>query len=167
MVCLCQLLKRIGKNRSGNAKLFQPFFDGLCQHARTLSRQTYEDVRSSAGTLHEIICLGTIDKLDGAVVMTSKLLRKRADGGLDAFGKAADRKKQLILSWFDSGGFCRLVAEVQILLDVVPEFSQRPVIGILGSSLGGAQFVYHGTISCHEIRMNGKDFYGAVRYCLS
>jgi hypothetical protein len=151
MVCFCQLLKRMDKNGSGNAKLFQPLFDGLRQHALALFRQPYENVRSGAGPLYQIICFGAIDKFDGAVMMTSKLLRKRANGGFDAFGKAPDRKQQLILSRFDSGRFGRLVAEIQILLDVVPKFGQCAVIGVPGGPLAGARFPNHGTISCHEI----------------
>jgi len=150
MVC-CQLSKRIDENGSGNAQLFQSFFDSLHEHALTLSGQPYENVRSGARTLHQIICLGTIDEFDGAVVMTSKLLRKRANGGFDAFRKASDRKQQLILSRFDSGRFGRPVAEVQVLLDVMPKFSQRAVIGIPGGPLAVLRFPYHGTISCHEI----------------
>src|SRR5580693_2065016 len=143
MVGVCQLLKGMDKNWSGDAKLFQPFFDRLRQHALTLSRQAHEDVRSGAGTLHELICLGTIDKFDGAVGMASKLLRKCANGRFDAFSKAPDGKKQLILSRFDSGRFGRLVAEVQIPLDVVPEFSQCAVIGIQGCALAKAPCAYH------------------------
>ena len=93
MVCLCQLLKRMHQNRPGNAKLLQPFFDGLRQHALTLSRQPHEDMRPGAGTLHQIICLGPIDEFDGAVVVTSKLLRKRANTGFYAFRQAPDRKQ--------------------------------------------------------------------------
>lgn len=93
MVCVYKLLKRMDQNWSGDAKLLQPLFDGLRQHTFTLSRQAHEYVRSGARTLDQIIRLGTIDKLDGAVVVTSKLLRKRAYGGFDAFGKASDREQ--------------------------------------------------------------------------
>jgi len=151
MVCLCQLLKRMDKNWSCNAKLLQPFFDSLRQHTLTLSRQMHEYVRSGAGALDQIIRLGAIDKLDGAVVMTSKLLRQRANTGFDPSGKTPDRKQQLILPRFDPGRFGRLVAEVDITLNVMPEFGQRAVIGIPGRALDDVMFVHHGTISCHEI----------------
>jgi hypothetical protein len=75
------------KKGAGDAKLFQPFFDGR-QHAFTLSCQAHESTRSGA-----IIGLGTIDEFDDAVATTSRLLRKRAIRGLDAFRKASDRKK--------------------------------------------------------------------------
>jgi hypothetical protein len=147
MVCFCQLLKRMDKNGSGNAELFQALFDGLRQYALALSRQPHENVRSGAGPLYQIVCLGAVDEFDGAVMMTSKLLRKRANRRFDAFGKASDRKQQLILSRLDSGRLGRLVAEIQILLDAMPEFGQRAVIGIPGGPLAGGRFSCHATIS--------------------
>lgn len=81
------------QNRSGNPKFLQPFVDGLHEHALTLSRQPHEDMGPGARALHQVIYPGTIDKFDGAVVVTSELLRKCADGRFYAFRKAPDRKE--------------------------------------------------------------------------
>ena len=67
-----------------------------------------------AGALHKTVGFATIDEFDCAVVAAPKLVRQSADGRFDRFRKTADRKQQLILSWFDTRCFSGLITEFQL-----------------------------------------------------
>src|SRR6266516_2039275 len=67
-----------------------------------------------AGALHKTGWLATIDEFACAVVAAPKLVRQSADGRFDRLRKTADRKQQLILSWFDSRCFSGLITEFQL-----------------------------------------------------
>ena len=60
----------------------------------------------------------------------SQLVRECAYCRLNILGKPSYSQEQLILSGFDTGRFRGLIAEIQVLADVISEFSQRPIVGI-------------------------------------
>jgi len=112
------------------AKFFQTSFDCACQNPLALSGQLHEYASACARPSHKIILLGAVYQFHGAVVPASNLLRECAYRWLNAVGKSSYRQEKLILSGFDTGCLRCLIAEIQILADVISEFSQRPIVGI-------------------------------------
>jgi hypothetical protein len=96
-------------------------------------RSSFRRRSTGARPSHKIIGLGAIYQFRGAVVPASKLLSECAYSRLHAFGKSSYRQEQLILSGFDTGRFRGLIAEIQVLADVISEFSQRPIVGVFCS----------------------------------
>jgi hypothetical protein len=64
----------------------------------------------------------------------SQVLREHTNGRLDFTWKSLDCEHQLVLSWFNSSSLGRAVAEIQVVMDTLPEFGERPVFGILDNS---------------------------------
>jgi hypothetical protein len=126
----CELAEGFYQYRARDAKVFQTLFDGARQNLLALAGQFHKYASACSRPAYKIIVLGAVDQFHGAVVPASKLLRKCAYRRLNAFGKPSYRQEKLILSGFDAGRFRCLIAEIQVLADVISEFSQRTIVGI-------------------------------------
>ena len=122
MVAVCQFPERVDEIRSGDAKLFQAFLDRSRQHALTLFSEMDKNIGSGSGPFDKTILLRTIREFHRAVVTDIKLLRERADGGIDPLRQSFNGQQKLVLFRLQPDFFGQLIADVQIPADVVAKF---------------------------------------------
>jgi hypothetical protein len=128
-----QTAKLIHQNRTGRLQLLESLGDRPLQSVQAFGRQLYKDIPAAgaAFAFDESIASGAVDEFDGAVMAHPQASCECSDGRFSVAGKAPDGQHQLILPRLNSRRSGGMVAEIQIVVNALPELRQCAVFRLL------------------------------------
>ena len=124
--------KRIDQDRAGGLQFLQALGHGPLEGLGAFRRQLHQNVPAAGAAFagDEPVAFRPVDELHRAVMSNPQAGCQCAHCRLDFQGKALDREQQLVLPGFKARRFGGVITEVQVVVNILAEVGQRPVIRI-------------------------------------